>query len=90
MGDNNPPFQCPVCGFRGLVDPPRSPDGIASFEICRCCAFQFGFDDDSEGLSYQEYRQRWVANGSKWWSNEIAAPNGWNAAVQLASLPQAN
>ena len=40
---------CPVCGFVGLAVSPYNEAGGGSFEICPCCGFEFGFDDDSEG-----------------------------------------
>lgn len=36
---------CPVCGFKGLAEPPYDHEGNHSHEICPCCGFQFGFDD---------------------------------------------
>ena len=76
---------CPVCGWPELEHPPRSEDGAASFAICPCCRFEPGFDDDSEGLSYEQARARWIAGGMKWWSTSRPAPTGWDAARQLAS-----
>ncbi|CAI6246577.1 hypothetical protein NRS6120_05960 [Bacillus subtilis] len=35
---------CPVCGFKGLAEPPYDHEGNHSHEICPCCGFQFGFD----------------------------------------------
>ena len=38
-------YCCPVCGFAKLDDPPYMPNGKPSYEICRGCGFQYGFDD---------------------------------------------
>ncbi|HLU83894.1 MAG TPA: hypothetical protein VKZ45_00340 [Vicingaceae bacterium] len=44
-------YVCPVCGHKGL-DEPAYTDlknlKDASFDICSCCRFQFGVDDDIE------------------------------------------
>lgn len=44
-------YICPVCGYKGLDEPAYAnlntlKDG--SFNICSCCRFQFGVDDDIE------------------------------------------
>ncbi|MEI9894419.1 MAG: hypothetical protein WDN28_11190 [Chthoniobacter sp.] len=77
---------CPVCGWPELHESPRSASGAASFELCPCCGFEFGFDDDDHGLSYDEARARWIAGGMKWWSPSRLAPAGWNASEQLARV----
>lgn len=44
-------YSCPVCGYKGLDEPAyydfKKLAG-GSFEICECCRFQFGLDDDIE------------------------------------------
>lgn len=75
---------CPVCGWPELREPPRNEEGGASYEICPCCGFEFGFDDDSEGLSYAMARARWREAGMPWWSAARPAPAHWDAARQLA------
>ena len=75
---------CPVCGWPELHEPPRSKSGGASFEICPCCGFEFGFDDDDQHLTYEQARARWIAGGMQWWSPSRPAPASWNAAQQLA------
>ena len=64
---------CPVCGYNGLKEPPYDNHGCASFEVCACCGFEFGFDDLSEGLTFDEYKKNWINNGSKWF-NESCKP----------------
>ncbi|HSI13899.1 MAG TPA: hypothetical protein VK961_17770 [Chthoniobacter sp.] len=77
---------CPVCGWPELHEPPRSASGAASFELCPCCGFEFGFDDDDQGLTYEQARTRWIAGGMKWWSSSRPAPAEWNASRQLARV----
>ena len=77
---------CLVCGWPELLDPPRSPAGVASFEICPSCGFEFGYDDDAKGLTYAQARARWIAGGMPWWSKSRSAPVGWNPSQQLARI----
>jgi len=74
---------CPVCGWPELDEPPRNDSGGASDEICPACGYQFGFDDDDRGLTYEEARARWIADGMKWWSPSRKAPSVWDPARQL-------
>ena len=74
---------CPVCGWPELREPPRTAEGAASFEICPSCGFEFGFDDDDWGLTYEAARAKWVEDGMKWWSAARAAPGRWRAGDQL-------
>lgn len=41
-------YICPVSGFDKLDEPAYDNDNDPSFEICPCCRFQFGDDDDVE------------------------------------------
>ncbi|MEK1832429.1 hypothetical protein AAAC51_36520 [Priestia megaterium] len=41
-------YVCPVCGYKNLEEAAYDESGLASFEICICCGFQFGDDDDVE------------------------------------------
>ncbi|MDB6155272.1 MAG: hypothetical protein JWL90_3725 [Chthoniobacteraceae bacterium] len=77
---------CPVCAYPGLQEPPHSASGGGSYEICPCCGFQFGVDDEDKGLSYEEGRQRWVNAGMKWSGKGVAAPEGWDPGKQLAGI----
>lgn len=66
-------YICPVCGYKGFDEPAYYDldkfEG-GSFEICQCCRFQFGVDDDvqlenGEFLTvrdaYQIYRNIWLS-----------------------------
>jgi hypothetical protein len=83
---------CPVCGYPDLYEPPWSEDE-PSFEICPCCATQFGYDDacgqadpDAVRRRYQELREAWIAAGCQWFSKGRRAPPGWDAITQFANL----
>jgi hypothetical protein len=61
---------CPVCGNPDLSEPAYSEEeGWPSDEICSCCGYQFGYDDDSEGITHEQWRMRWIDEGMKWWSD---------------------
>lgn len=74
---------CPVCGYTGLKEEPRSSSGGGSFEICPACGFQFGVSDDDDGISYEEWREDWVERGMEWSSKGITPPPGWDPAKSL-------
>lgn len=96
-------FRCPCCGWPGLSErpfsqwpdrpppeaaPPYSPAfGLASFEICACCGFQFGYDDDpgasGTATSFEHYRARWRDGRCEWFS-PATRPAGFDVDAQLA------
>lgn len=59
-------FQCPVCGYQHLQEPPRGPSTGGSYEICPSCGFQFGVSDEDEGKTYEQWRDDWIASGMPW------------------------
>jgi predicted RNA-binding Zn-ribbon protein involved in translation (DUF1610 family) len=81
-------FTCPVCGYVRLMEEARSPrTGGGSYEICPSCGFQFGVTDDDRGLTYEQWRQRWIEDGMLWNSAGIdPPPTDWNPAEQLRRL----
>ncbi len=80
-------FICPVCGFPSLSERPRSlKTGAGSDEICPSCGFQFGFDDDDRGMSYKEWRKKWMDGGMKWASISTKPPEGWNPVEQIKNI----
>ncbi|MCW5558721.1 MAG: hypothetical protein KIT22_12950 [Verrucomicrobiae bacterium] len=76
-------YRCLACGYPGLTENPRPKSGGGSFEICPCCGYQFGVDDDDRGVTPSEHRQRWVATGAPWFSRATRPPPRWSARVQL-------
>ena len=79
-------FQCPVCGYGALKEAPYDSSGSGSFEICPCCGFEFGYDDQSEGKSHADYRKDWLAKGAEWFMPQYK-PKRWNLERQLSMLP---
>ncbi len=77
-------FMCPVCGYKNLDEPPRSPEGYPSYEVCECCGFEFGVQDDDRGYTYRSFRLEWLRRGSPWHHGE--KPVNWDLAAQLKNL----
>lgn len=75
-------FICPVCDYPKLSEPPRSEFGGGSFEICPSCGFQFGVNDDDEGISYETWRRRWEAAGMPWNSAALKQPATWKPVAK--------
>lgn len=81
---------CPVCGYPGLGEPPGRPLGGESYEICPSCGFQFGVTDVDRGITYEDWRQRWIGRGMLWDSAGIEDPPlGWDPSEQLRRIPLA-
>jgi hypothetical protein len=76
-------YECPVCGSAELRRQPYAtwppPSGVTlappyedllgnpSYEVCPCCGFEFGNDDNpgpgASPVSFDEYRSDWEADG---------------------------
>lgn len=70
------PHTCPVCGYSGDQEfEPRD------YQICGCCGTEFGYDDDF-GVTFQELRDRWVANGCPWFDPEENQDEALKAAIE--------
>ncbi len=66
----------------GLKPPYEQHFGMASYEVCLCCGFEFGHDDDFGGETFQESLEKWIARGAPWfWEKE--KPEGWSLERQL-------
>lgn len=68
------------------IEPPYSEYfGMPSYEVCGCCGFEFG-NDDEPGIgtpsSFQGYLEEWIADGEVWFSAE-KRPTNWTLAAQL-------
>ncbi|QSX06690.1 hypothetical protein JYG23_04340 [Sedimentibacter sp. zth1] len=76
-------YTCLVCNYDGLFEQPYT-NGIASDEICPCCGFQYGYDDfDKKNSTFEEWRNRWIEEGCKWYSRSRKVPDKWDANEQL-------
>jgi hypothetical protein len=67
-------YLCPVCFFDRMPYPARH------YNICPCCGTEF--DNDDVDHTFAELRTNWILNGARWFFGQ--APEGWNAAAQLA------
>lgn len=74
---------CLVCGFPHLTEPPRPKTGGGSFEICPCCGYQFGVDDDDEQIPYDKARADWILQGMPWRGSN-PPPRHWDPKDQLS------
>lgn len=66
-------YVCPICGYNKLQETPYDKDGNPSYEVCKCCGFEFGFDEyieDNNGeiLEFSDalkiYRSNWIKAGA--------------------------
>lgn len=74
-------YQCPVCGYGQMPDPPQD------FNICPSCGTEFGYHDSSK--SHRSLRNKWLTKGAKWFSFATPRPDYWNGFLQvvMADLP---
>jgi hypothetical protein len=59
--------------------------GDPSYEVCDCCGFEFGNDDDPGTrlpLSFSAYRAEWIADGARWF-DPSKKPAEWALERQL-------
>jgi hypothetical protein len=80
-------YRCPVCGYPGLEEPPRTEESGGSYEICPSCGFEFGVTDDDRGISYEQWRREWISGGMRWWSRR-PRPAGWDPRAQLRDVEE--
>lgn len=81
-------YNCVVCGCDELDMPQYTEDGGAMFNICPCCGFQAGFDDDAknEPITIEEYRIQWVKSGAPWFASSTKKPYDYNLREQLMRI----
>lgn len=74
-----------VSATRGL-DPPYSKYfGDASYDVCPCCGFEFGNDDEpgtGKPTTFEEYLHDWIGAGCEWFLPE-KRPENWDLGRQL-------
>lgn len=81
--------------YKNFDHPPVSADlsppyaqhfGMPSYEVCDCCGFEFGNDDEpgtAEPVSFQSYFNEWISNGAVWF-NPKSRPINWSLDRQLS------
>lgn len=80
-------YICPICGYDGLDEPPYDEFGFGSWEICSCCGFEFGIENENGASKslFDMLRKRWIEFGAKWKYPEDQ-PEGWNLELQLKNI----
>jgi hypothetical protein len=61
--------------------------GEASYDVCECCGFEFGNDDNpgtAPPLTFEAFRREWMANGCLWF-DPTRRPEDWQVDLQLAA-----
>ena len=86
---NFPPLPLP----EHLVPPYSQYFGDPSYQVCDCCGFEFGNDDEpgtAAPSSFREYRDEWLSGGAQWF-NPAKRPADWTSERQLrnASITRA-
>jgi hypothetical protein len=69
-------YTCPVCAYSAMPYP------VEEGNICPCCGTEFGFDD-TMGVTFRQLRDRWVVQGTPWFSPIDEPPQHWDGLVQL-------
>jgi hypothetical protein len=78
-------YQCPVCGYPDLDEPPEND------AICPSCGTHFGYDDatpkaeDVENI-WRSLRHSWGSLGRPWMSHAEDPPRDWDPIRQLWNI----
>ena len=76
---------CPVCGYPlGNYNPWGDDGKTPTFDICPCCGVEWG-NEDYTTESRTEYRNKWLADGAKWFETQ-KKPVNWNLEEQLKDI----
>jgi rubredoxin len=84
MPKNDLTYECSVCGYPGLDEPPYEAVGYPTYVICPSCGTEFGYHDANH--TADELRQRWIDRGMDWHSRVVPRPANWNPTKQLRDL----
>jgi hypothetical protein len=94
-GLDSPPYdQLPPPPWDPHPQPPYSMHyGQPSYEVCACCGFEYGNDDEpgtASPVTFEQYRKEWMTDGYPWF-DESKRPTGWtpDAQLQLAGIQEA-
>lgn len=74
-----------ILSVQGVKPPYAQYFGAPSYEVCPCCGFEFGNDDEpgtADPVSFGEYLSDWIRRGAEWF-DPSACPSGWNLEKQL-------
>ncbi|MCX5660163.1 MAG: hypothetical protein NTW19_10635 [Planctomycetota bacterium] len=63
--------------------------GDASYDVCECCGYEFGFEDNPglgcQPISFRDYRTQWIAEGCEWFCGDRRPPY-WSLREQLKRI----
>lgn len=82
-------YMCPICGYPELDEPAyhgNEKSGLGSLEYCPSCVFQFGWHDDDQHITHEQWRQQWITKGMPWGSKGVKPPADWNPRQQLLNI----
>jgi hypothetical protein len=83
---SNDLYLCRVCGYCD-EDAPWGEDGASpTFNFCVCCGVEHGYEDVTPE-SARRYREAWLRGGAQWHHPRFK-PADWDAAAQLAQVPE--
>src|SRR6476660_1349350 len=71
---------------RGFAPPYVQYFGEPSYEVCDCCGYEFGNDDEpgtGQAQAFEEYLHDWIKDGCVWFSPH-ARPQDWLLSRQLS------
>ncbi|MEM6334162.1 MAG: hypothetical protein AAF823_12570 [Planctomycetota bacterium] len=72
--------------WHSLPLPPYSQHfGDPSYDVCACCGYEFGNDDEpgtSNPATFEQYLRKWIGEGARWF-DESQKPMNWSLEVQL-------
>lgn len=78
----------PAPPWSDLGSPPYSQAyGFPSYEVCPCCGFEFGNDDEpgtAAGATFAAYLREWIVAGCNWFDAE-KRPSRWSLDFQLTA-----
>jgi len=82
---NNGNHNCRVCGYWD-EDAPWGEDGKnPTYFFCNCCGVEHGYGDFNPAAA-KKWREKWIANGAKWYKEETR-PSNWDLQDQLKNVP---
>jgi hypothetical protein len=78
----NAPANCLIRGF----EPPYCVRfGFPSYDVCECCGYEYGNDDEPgnglRGFSFEEYLENWMKEGCIWFDPDLR-PINWTIEEQ--------
>lgn len=80
-------YICAICGYNKLEYPLwDEKEGYPTHQICSCCGFESGYDDDDIGMSIEQYRNEWIRLGAHWFDSKKSKPSNWDYRLQLLNI----